>query len=169
MTMAIYSFLKTHTILSRDYYVNQKNRLGRNFGAAEFISHPFFKDLNWLKLKEMQPPFVPRLSSETDTSYFDVDDTVDIDQLLRSFDETTDTAAVASSSSSPPLQLKQHRKPLPPKSKHWNKKFLGFTFKRPVHLSPRTQHHSILDLDFSDSTDRKFSSSYQPSSSDVLL
>jgi len=36
-------------------------------------AHPFFKDFDWDKLRkrELTPPFIPKLSSATDTSYFD--------------------------------------------------------------------------------------------------
>ena len=45
-------------------------RLGKN-GSAEIKAHPFFKGVNWLKIKEMKPPFIPELENEYDTKYFD--------------------------------------------------------------------------------------------------
>ena len=45
-------------------------RLGKN-GSSEIKSHPFFKGINWLKIKEMKPPFIPELESEYDVKYFD--------------------------------------------------------------------------------------------------
>ena len=45
-------------------------RLGKN-GSSEIKSHPFFKGINWLKIKEMKPPFIPDLQSDYDVKYFD--------------------------------------------------------------------------------------------------
>ena len=45
-------------------------RLGKN-GSSEIKSHPFFKGVNWLKIKEMKPPFIPELRNEYDAKYFD--------------------------------------------------------------------------------------------------
>jgi serine/threonine kinase 38 len=49
---------------------NPDSRLGKK-GSSEIKSHPFFKGINWLKIKEMKPPFIPQLSSDYDFKYFD--------------------------------------------------------------------------------------------------
>ena len=49
---------------------NPDSRLGKN-GSSEIKAHPFFKGINWLKIKEMKPPFIPQLSSDCDCRYFD--------------------------------------------------------------------------------------------------
>ena len=46
------------------------NRLGKN-GSKEIKAHPFFKGINWLKIKEMKPPFIPELKNEYDIKYFE--------------------------------------------------------------------------------------------------
>jgi len=47
-----------------------QDRLGRN-GADEVKKHPFFKTIDWDNLYRQQPPWVPELTSPTDTSCFD--------------------------------------------------------------------------------------------------
>ena len=49
---------------------HSKNRLGKN-GSKEIKAHPFFKGINWMKIKEMKPPFIPKLNSDYDTKYFE--------------------------------------------------------------------------------------------------
>ena len=49
---------------------HSENRLGKN-GSKEIKAHPFFKGINWLKIKEMKPPFIPQLNSDWDNKYFD--------------------------------------------------------------------------------------------------
>ena len=47
-----------------------KNRLGAN-GAEEIKKHPFFKGIDWDKLRSKKAPFTPQLTGPTDTRYFD--------------------------------------------------------------------------------------------------
>ena len=49
---------------------NSEKRLGKN-GSYEIKSHPFFKGVNWLKIREMKPPFIPKLKNDYDNKYFD--------------------------------------------------------------------------------------------------
>ena len=49
---------------------HSESRLGKN-GSKEIKAHPFFKGINWLKIKEMKPPFIPELKNEYDTKYFE--------------------------------------------------------------------------------------------------
>ena len=49
---------------------NSEVRLGKN-GSGEIKAHPFFKGINWLKIKEMKPPFIPELQNDYDVKYFD--------------------------------------------------------------------------------------------------
>jgi len=54
------------------------NRLGFN-GANEIKCHPFFKGVDWDNINSLRVPFVPEVSSDYDTRYFDKfndDDTI---------------------------------------------------------------------------------------------
>ena len=51
-------------------YLSEDKRIGYN-NAKEVKNHPFFKGVDWEKIRTMKPPFVPEISTEYDTKYFD--------------------------------------------------------------------------------------------------
>lgn len=52
---------------------NPKHRLGATDDAEELKRHAFFADIDWdlLASRQINPPFKPKLKSDTDVSYFD--------------------------------------------------------------------------------------------------
>ena len=50
----------------------------QRLGVEQIKRHPFFFGVDWTSIRDIDAPFVPRLSSITDTSYFPTDD---IDQV----------------------------------------------------------------------------------------
>ena len=55
--------------LINSFLTEPSKRLGVH-GIEEIKNHIFFKNFNWEKIREMKPPFVPKLSAPDDTKYF---------------------------------------------------------------------------------------------------
>ena len=65
-------------------------RLGMHGDAEEIKAHPFFKGVDWNTIRQMEAPFIPNLSSITDTRFFLTEESekiIDSPEMLRALQQ----------------------------------------------------------------------------------
>lgn len=60
--------------LIRRLLTHSDQRLGRHGGADEIKKHPFFRGVEWNSIRQVEAPYIPKLSSITDTRFFPTDE-----------------------------------------------------------------------------------------------
>ena len=60
--------------LIRRLLTHADQRLGRHGGADEIKAHPFFRGVDWNTIRQVEAPYIPKLSSITDTRFFPIDE-----------------------------------------------------------------------------------------------
>lgn len=60
--------------LIRRLLTHADQRLGRHGGADDIKSHPFFRGVDWNTIRQVEAPYIPKLSSITDTRFFPTDE-----------------------------------------------------------------------------------------------
>lgn len=73
--------------LIRMLLTSQEKRLGRG-GAHEIKAHPFFRGVDWSQIRQYSAPFIPRLKSVMDTSYFPTEDLQQVPEAPRESNPT---------------------------------------------------------------------------------
>lgn len=61
-------------ILVRTTHYRLITSADRRLNVDQIKNHPFFYGVDWNSIRQIDAPFVPRLRSITDTSYFPVED-----------------------------------------------------------------------------------------------
>ncbi|XP_076464041.1 serine/threonine-protein kinase MRCK alpha-like isoform X3 [Babylonia areolata] len=107
--------------LVRRLICSAEKRFGKN-GLDDFKNHPWFVGIDWDNIRDMNAPYKPEVTSATDTSNFDVDD---------SEVKHTDTVPPSTHSA-----FKGHHLP-----------FIGFTFTKDCKLSDAECLQECMDFD----------------------
>lgn len=57
--------------ITKLFLCDAKERFNAKMGLARVFAHPFFKDFSIESIFNLEPPFIPQLKDECDTTYFD--------------------------------------------------------------------------------------------------
>lgn len=102
--------------LIRRLLTHADQRLGRHGGADEIKTHPFFRGVDWNTIRQVEAPYIPKLSSITDTRFFPTDE----------LENVPDSPAMAQAARQREQMMKQggntaNKEDLP---------FIGYTYSR---------------------------------------
>ena len=103
--------------LIRRLLTHADQRLGRHGGADEIKSHPFFRGVDWNTIRQVEAPYIPKLSSITDTRFFPTDE----------LENVPDSPAMAQAALQREQMMKQGNNQAPIKE---DLPFIGYTYSR---------------------------------------
>ncbi|AAS53406.1 AFR035Wp [Eremothecium gossypii ATCC 10895] len=94
-------------------------RLGRH-GANEIKNHPFFRGVDWETIRQVGAPYIPKLSSVTDTRFFPTDE----------LENVPDSPAMAQAAKQREQMLKQGGSAANTAQAKEDLPFIGYTYSR---------------------------------------
>lgn len=105
--------------LIRRLLTHADQRLGRHGGADELKSHPFFRGVDWNTIRHVEAPYIPKLSSITDTRFFPTDE----------LENVPDSPAMAQAAKQREQMIQQGANPGGAPAKE-DLPFIGYTYSR---------------------------------------
>lgn len=105
--------------LIRRLLTHADQRLGRHGGADELKSHPFFRGVDWNTIRHVEAPYIPKLSSITDTRFFPTDE----------LENVPDSPAMAQAAKQREQMIQQGGNPGGAPAKE-DLPFIGYTYSR---------------------------------------
>ncbi|SCU92487.1 LAFA_0F10924g1_1 [Lachancea sp. 'fantastica'] len=105
--------------LIRRFLTHADQRLGRHGGADEIKNHPFFRGVDWNSIRLVEAPYIPKLSSITDTRFFPTDE----------LENVPDSPAMAQAARQREQMMQQGGAAGNPVSKE-DLPFIGYTYSR---------------------------------------
>lgn len=112
--------------LIRRLLTHADQRLGRHGGADEIKSHPFFRGVDWNTIRHVEAPYIPKLSSITDTRFFPTDE----------LENVPDSPAMAQAAKQREQMIKQGGNPNTPVKE--DLPFIGYTYSRFDYLTRKS-------------------------------
>ena len=105
--------------LIRRLLTHSENRLGRHGGADEIKAHPFFSGVDWNTIRQVEAPYIPKLSSVTDTRFFPTDE----------LENVPDSPAMAQAARQREQMMTQQQG-VPQSNAKEDLPFIGYTYSR---------------------------------------
>ncbi|AMD19395.1 HBR494Cp [Eremothecium sinecaudum] len=105
--------------LIRRLLSHSEERLGRHGGAQELKNHPFFRGVDWDTIRQVEAPYIPKLSSITDARFFPTDELENI----------PDSPAMAQAAKQREQMMKQGGAAIGAQARE-DMPFIGYTYSR---------------------------------------